>query len=52
MLTLFGSIAISIMMLSYTLEARSTWFVTRVRGGIGCHCGLQCAGRGIPDYGH
>ena len=26
-LTLFGSIAVSIMMLSYTLEARSRWFV-------------------------
>ncbi|MCZ6538853.1 MAG: hypothetical protein O6922_03390 [Chloroflexi bacterium] len=27
MLTLFGSIAVSIMMLSYTLEARSRWYV-------------------------
>jgi hypothetical protein len=27
MLTLFGSVAVSIMMLSYTLETRSRWFV-------------------------
>ena len=27
MLTLFGSIVVSIMMLSYTLEARSRWYV-------------------------
>ncbi len=27
MLTLFGSVAVSIMMLSYTLEARSRWYV-------------------------
>ena len=27
MLTLFGSIAVSIMMLSYSLEARSRWYV-------------------------
>ncbi|NQW17316.1 MAG: hypothetical protein HQ478_07495 [Chloroflexi bacterium] len=27
MLTLFGSIAVSIMMLSYALEARSKWYV-------------------------
>ena len=27
MLTLFGSVAVSIMMLSYTFEARSRWYV-------------------------
>jgi hypothetical protein len=27
MLTIFGSIAVSIMMLSYALEARSKWYV-------------------------
>lgn len=27
MLTLFGSIAVSIMMLSYSLESRSRWYV-------------------------
>lgn len=27
MLTVFGSVAVSIMMLSYTLEARSRWYV-------------------------
>jgi hypothetical protein len=27
MLTIFGSIAVSIMMLSYSLEARSRWYV-------------------------
>ncbi len=27
MLTLFGSIAVSIMMLSYSLESRSKWYV-------------------------
>ncbi len=27
MLTLFGSVAVSIMMLSYAVEARSRWFV-------------------------
>ncbi len=27
MFTLFGSVAVSIMMLSYTLEARSRWYV-------------------------
>lgn len=27
MLTLFGSVAVSIMMLSYMLEARSRWYV-------------------------
>ena len=27
MLTIFGSVAVSIMMLSYSLEARSKWYV-------------------------
>ena len=32
MLTLFGSIAVSIMMLSYSLEARSRWYVLAFAG--------------------
>ena len=33
MLTLFGSIAVSIMLLSYWLEPRSRWFVLVFAGG-------------------
>ena len=33
MLTLFGSIAVSIMLLSYWLEPRSKWFVLVFAGG-------------------
>lgn len=33
MLTLFGSIAVSIMLLSYWLEPRSKWFVLAFAGG-------------------
>lgn len=32
MLTLFGSVAVSIMMLSYWLEARSKWYVLMFAG--------------------
>ena len=33
MLTLFGSIAVSVMMVSYWLEPRSKWFVLLFAGG-------------------
>ena len=33
MLTLFGSIAVSIMFLTYWMEARSKWFVLAFAGG-------------------
>ena len=33
MLTLFGSIAVTVMMFSYALEERSRWFVLAFAGG-------------------
>lgn len=33
MLTIFGSIAVSVMFISYWLEARSRWFVLLFAGG-------------------
>ena len=35
MLTVFGSIAVTVMMVSYWLEARSKWYVLLFAGGSG-----------------
>jgi len=50
MLTLFGSIAVSIMFLSYWLEQRSKWMVLVFAIGSGLTSSLQRIGRRVFDH--
>jgi hypothetical protein len=50
MLTLFGSLAVTIMFLAYWLERRSRWRELIFRRGFGADCSLQRTCRVLPDY--
>ena len=50
MLTLFGSLAVTIMFLAYWLEQRFRWRGLIFRRGFGADCSLQRTCRVLPDY--
>ena len=51
MLTLFGSIAVSIMLLSYWLEGRSKWFVLLFAGASAATSGYSALAQVYPITG-